>query len=111
MSQSGASLRQLQRTVRRLTGQSYRQLQLYQRTEQAFGQLTQSAEHSASRWASLAAESGYADQSHLGREVRRMTGFSPARLEAMMQADEAFWFYRLLWQHHRTLPEIDSPQA
>lgn len=40
------------------------------------------------------------DQSHMGREVRRVTGLSPARLDDLMAHDEAFWFYRLMQKHY-----------
>jgi AraC-like DNA-binding protein len=46
-------------------------------------------------WAALAAEAGYADQSHLCRESRRVTGFSPAELLRLLQEDERFWVYRV----------------
>ena len=68
-----------------------------------FGHFARQAHPVAAEWAALAADSGFADQSHLGREVRRITGFSPRRLQQMMAEDESFWFYRLLWQHHRDL--------
>lgn len=102
-SQTGSSLRQWQRHIKRLTGQSQRDLKLYEKTEQAFGHFARQAHPAAAEWAALAADSGFADQSHLGREVRRITGFSPGCLQQMMVEDESFWFYRLLWQHHRDL--------
>ncbi|MFO1384695.1 MAG: AraC family transcriptional regulator [Chitinivorax sp.] len=102
-SQAGSSLRQWQRHIKQLTGQSQRDLQLYEKTEQAFSQFARQATPAGTEWAMLAADSGFADQSHLGREVRRITGFSPKRLQQMMAEDESFWFYRLLWQHHRSL--------
>ena len=102
-SQAGSSLRQWQRHIKQLTGQSQRDLRLYEKTEQAFSQFARQATPAGTEWAMLAADSGFADQSHLGREVRRITGFSPKRLQQMMAEDESFWFYRLLWQHHRSL--------
>lgn len=45
--------------------------------------------------AALAADHGFADQSHMGREVRRVTGISPARLNSLIRTEEAFWCYRL----------------
>ena len=54
--------------------------------------------------AALAAEAGFADQSHLGREVRRVTGLPPRRLGELMKTEEAFWFYRLLSEHLRERP-------
>ena len=46
----------------------------------------------------LAGDAGYSDQSHMGRAVRRATGFSPARLNRMIESEESFWCYRLLGQ-------------
>ena len=48
--------------------------------------------------AMLAGDAGYSDQSHMGRAVRRATGFSPARLNRMIESEESFWCYRLLGQ-------------
>jgi len=44
--------------------------------------------------AAVAAEAGYADQSHLCRELRRYTGLSPQQLWRCMPNDEALWVYR-----------------
>jgi len=41
-------------------------------------------------------DAGFADQSHMGREVRRVTGLAPGRLDDLIASDEAFWFYRLI---------------
>lgn len=37
----------------------------------------------------------YANQSHLCRETRRLTGFSPDELRRRIHGDEGFWLYRL----------------
>jgi AraC-like DNA-binding protein len=36
----------------------------------------------------VAIDAGFSDQSHLGREVRRLTVTSPSRLEASIRSDE-----------------------
>ncbi len=36
-------------------------------------------------WAELAAALGYADQSHLNRDVRRFAGVTPSRLPALLE--------------------------
>jgi hypothetical protein len=64
---SGSSRRQVQRRIKTWTG-----------------------------FADLAAAMGYADQSHLGRDVKRVTGHSPAKIAELIQSDERFWFYRLM---------------
>jgi AraC-like DNA-binding protein len=48
------------------------------------------------RLAELAAERGYADQSDMRREVKRVTGHSPGRILELIRTDARFWFYRLM---------------
>lgn len=95
-STAGQSLRQLQRRVRDWTGQSYRDLQLFSRVEEAFIRRMETAESGAPNLAAIAADAGFADQSHMGREVRRVTGLPPALLSERLANDEAFWYYRLV---------------
>ena len=45
----------------------------------------------------VAQASGYADQSHLCRETRRITGFTPDDLYRRIAEEESFWSYRV-WQ-------------
>ena len=92
-SRAGTGLRQMQRQIKRWAGQSHRDLELYVRAERAFA-LVQN--QTAPVWSDLALQAGYSDQSHLGREVKRVSGFSPAQLARRIQSDEAFWLYRLL---------------
>ena len=94
-STAGQSLRQLQRRIRHWTGLSHRDLQLFARVEDAFLRRVETAE-TATNLAAIAADAGFADQSHMGREVRRVTGISPARFGERMANDEAFWYYRLI---------------
>ncbi|KFB66110.1 helix-turn-helix domain-containing protein [Candidatus Accumulibacter vicinus] len=95
-STAGRSLRQLQRRVRDWTGQSYRDLQLFIRVEEAFIRRSEAHDSSAPDLAAIAADAGFADQSHMGREIRRVTGMSPARFGECLANDEAFWYYRLI---------------
>lgn len=90
---AGAGLRQTQRQFKRWAGQSQRELQLYVKAERAFA-LVQQQESPV--WSDVALQAGYSDQSHFGREVKRVSGFSPAQFAQRMQSDEAFWMYRLL---------------
>ena len=47
-------------------------------------------------WADIAASGGYFDQAHLSRDLRRYTGYAPARLGRQLAADDpALWPYRL----------------
>ncbi len=96
---SGADIRRAQRRFKDWTGQSYRDLQLYVRAERAMAYACAQPQGAAWDLASLAADAGFADQSHLGREVRRMTGIPPGRLSELMRSEEAFWCYRLMSEH------------
>ncbi|MBY6344706.1 AraC family transcriptional regulator [Providencia rettgeri] len=90
---TGTGLRQVQRQFKRWAGQSQRELQRYVRAERAFA-LVQQQENPV--WSEVALLAGYSDQSHFGREVKRVSGFSPAQFAQRMKTDEAFWMYRLL---------------
>ncbi len=93
LSGSGRSLRSVERRIRRTSGQTRRALEFYGSFENLH-RVTQ--QHPETSLAEIAQEAGYADQSHMGRSVRRATGFSPARLNRAIKSDEAFWCYRLL---------------
>ena len=95
-STAGKSLRQLQRRVRDWTGQSYRDLQLFIRVEETFIRSIEVHDSGAPDLAAIAADAGFADQSHMGRKIRRVTGMSPACFGACLANDEAFWYYRLI---------------
>ena len=45
-------------------------------------------------WADIAAETGYADQSHLSREMHRIAGLHPNQLASVM-AHESYWMYQI----------------
>ena len=94
----GRSLRQVERRIKQWAGQPMRELIGIGRAEKAFFE-TLLAEQQGRRvsWAEVAAESGYADQSHLCRVTRRITGFAPEELRRRIAEDESFWAYRL-WQ-------------
>lgn len=100
----GRSLRQMERRIKRWSGLPMRELRGLGRAEQAFfealaqtGAGAAGSPVSAPNWAEVADASGYADQSHLCRETRRVTGFSPDELYRRIHGDESFWAYRL-WQ-------------
>lgn len=95
-SKAGSSVRQLQRRVKSWTGQSHRDLQLFARVEEVMVRAGEHRREASLDLAGLASHAGFADQSHMGREVRRVTGLSPARLDELIARSEAFWFYRLL---------------
>lgn len=91
----GRSIRALERRLKRLGGQTRQSLNFYADFEDLHRLSVQDPE---APLAVLAAEAGYADQSHMGRAVKRATGFSPARLNRMIETEESFWCYRLLGQ-------------
>lgn len=102
-SPSGYSLRQIQRRIKQWTGQNHKELQLYARTERIFQNVSKA--ESPTNWSTLSVDSGCADQSHMGRQVRRVTGHSPQKLQQLIMSEEGFWLYRLLEQHHREEPQ------
>lgn len=89
----GRSLRQVERRIKQWTGQPMRELRVAARGEQTFFDAV--ATLPRPNWSELAASGGYADQSHLIRETRRMTGFSPVELNRRILEDEGFWAYRV----------------
>lgn len=90
----GRSLRQAERRIKGWTGLPMRELRGLGRAEQAFFRTLADGDGPV-RWAEVAADTGYADQSHLCRETRRVTGFAPAELRQRIADDEAFWIYRI----------------
>jgi AraC-like DNA-binding protein len=89
-------LRQWQRRVRDWTGQSQRDLQTFIRLEEAFIRRHVHGATGAPSLADVAADAGFADQSHMGREIRRVTGVPPGRFGERLAHDPAFWYYRLI---------------
>lgn len=91
----GSSLRQVERRIKRWTGQPPRDLRRMLRAEESFYRCVAAYQQGEMDWAGAALDSGYADQAHLCREVRRVTGLSPAALLAAIESEESFWIYRL----------------
>jgi AraC-like DNA-binding protein len=94
-SASGRSLRQIERRVKTWAGVPMRELRAVSRAERAFLAVAAGDASAKVNWAEIAADTDYADQSHLCRETRRLSGFSPEELRRRMQTEEAFWPYRL----------------
>ncbi len=92
-SSAGRSLRQVERRIKQWAGQPLRELRGLARAEKAFFEALAAAPDAD--WAGIAMQGGYADQSHLCRETRRLTGFSPGELRRRIAEDESFWAYRL----------------
>ncbi|WP_431049710.1 helix-turn-helix domain-containing protein [Roseateles sp. L2-2] len=92
----GRSVRQAERRIKQWSGQSLRALRLVSRAEATFQQVRKLDEdEGAVIWSALAQDHGYADQAHLCRETRRLSGFSPEELRRRVAQDEAFWAYRV----------------
>ena len=88
----GQSVRAAERRLRRWTGRSRQSLDFHARVENLHRLVTTRP----APLAQLAHDAGYADQSHMGRAVKRATGFSPAEINRRIAQDESFWCYRLL---------------
>lgn len=93
----GRSVRQVERRIKQWAGQPLRELRGISRAERAFFQSIHADQAQRVSLSDLAADNGYADQSHMTRETRKITGFAPEELRKRIQTDEAFWSYRL-WQ-------------
>ena len=97
LSNSGRSLRQMQRRVKAATGQPLKRLQNYAKAEDAF---VLALKEGSEDIAGIAMDAGYSDQSHMGRYVRAQTGFTPTQLLRGYESDEAFWSYRLMGERY-----------
>lgn len=91
----GASARSIERRIKAWAGQPLRSLRRMNRIEQSFLEARDAIEDGTVSWAELAARTGYADQAHLCREVRELTGHSPTELARKARDDEAYWVYRI----------------
>lgn len=90
---AGRSLRQFQRRIKTWGGLSQRELDQQARVEKLFAR---SLDVGASDLAGLAQEFGFADQAHMGRHVRKITGAPPAKISELIETQESYWIYRLM---------------
>ena len=90
---TGRGLRSAQRRLQRWTGLNKQTLDFFARVENVHRLNTLEPTATA---ADIAAQAGYADQSHMGRALKRVTGFSPVTLNHRIATEEPFWCYRLL---------------
>jgi AraC-like DNA-binding protein len=92
----GSSLRTVERRIRRWAGLPMRRLRRLARAETALSQARMQADQGQPPpWCDVAAQGGYADQAHLCRETREITGHSPAELARRVGDDESYWLYRI----------------
>lgn len=89
----GRSVRTLERRYKAWTGKTRQHLHHFAAIEDLHRHTVRNPDASL---AELAIDAGYADQSHMGRSVRRATGFSPAHINRLIETEESFWCYRLL---------------
>ncbi|WP_323122894.1 helix-turn-helix domain-containing protein [Burkholderia alba] len=91
-----SSPRQVERRIKAHSGRSLREWQALVKTEGVF--FTARERYEAGEpfdWVGLAQDEGFADQAHLSRTIRRITGFSPSEFIRRFGEDESFWLYRL----------------
>lgn len=86
--------RQMQRQFRAQVGLTAAQARRLQRMNEAVYALRSAAADGESL-AALAAELGYADQAHMARELRALTGLPPSQLSEKIESDPDYWPYRL----------------
>jgi AraC-like DNA-binding protein len=90
-----------------MTGWSARGLKSLARAEDALLMAARATQPRVN-WASIAAESVYADQSHLCRELRRYTGLSPHQLWLNVQNEQALWVYKAWFGWGRARDDLDA---
>ena len=91
----GRSARTLERRIKAWAGQPLRSLRRLSRVEQSVVEARVAGEIGPVPWAQVAASGGFADQAHLCRAVREVTGHSPAELARKTHTDESYWVYRI----------------
>ncbi|ALS59740.1 helix-turn-helix domain-containing protein [Pandoraea norimbergensis] len=90
------SPRQVERRIKMHTGRSLREWQALVKTEGVFfAARDRLAAGEAFDWAEMAQDEGFADQAHMSRMAKRITGFAPTEFTQRYREDESFWLYRL----------------
>ena len=90
-----SSARHIERRIKAWAGQPMRTLRRMRRAEQSFLDAREAMLQGNASWSDIAAEGGYADQAHLCREVRAITGLTPTELARASRDDESYWIYRI----------------
>lgn len=89
----GRSMRSAQRRLQQWSGFNRKELEFYSKVEGVHRIITAKPDANP---AEIAADAGFSDQSHMGRAIKRATGFSPTKLNQKIAIEEPFWCYRLL---------------
>jgi AraC-like DNA-binding protein len=93
----GVGPRQAQRLARREGGMNLPGLSRLWRGERSLSKAREAlGRGQAVNWAAHAIDAGYADQSHLVRECKAISGRTPTQIVQQARQDEADWVYRLL---------------
>jgi AraC-like DNA-binding protein len=88
--------RHLDRRIKDFAGQPLRRLRRLQRLERSFLAARAQLQAGTLSWADIAADAGFADQAHLSREMREITGDSPRDwARRLVDDDEGYWAYRI----------------
>ena len=92
---AGGSLRNVERRIRSWSGQPQRRMRRLNRLDQALLDIRACHQNGTLCGADIALRHGYADQAHLCRDLREMTGCSLTELTNQTDIDESFWAYRI----------------
>ena len=92
----GRGVRNVERRIKAWAGLPMRTLRRMQRAERSFFNARSDQQEGRLSLADVAARGGYADQAHLSREAREITGHTPSELvREMAGPDESYWIYRI----------------
>jgi AraC-like DNA-binding protein len=91
----GRSVRMAERRIREWAGQPLRRLRRSYRAEQTFIAARDAALKGKVSLGDMAQLGGYADQSHMSREAREISGLSPSEILRRGLEDETYWVYRI----------------
>ncbi|UMR30847.1 helix-turn-helix domain-containing protein [Massilia sp. MB5] len=91
----GRSMRMVERRVREWAGRPLRTLRRMRRAEQSFLEARSDFLDGRVSLSDVAARGGYADQAHMSREAREITGISPSELLRRIREEESYWMYRI----------------
>ncbi len=92
----GHGVRNIERRIKAWAGLPMRTLRRMHRAEQTFFDARDGHVGGKRSLTDVAAQHGYADQAHMCRETREITGHSPGEMARMLNSDdESYWIYRV----------------